>query len=83
MHRDARSEGKTARAQGWTPAVPFVVYAAAFSGSCAGALPLLCSPELAVPGFGCCVLGWRVSTGGPASRSARAAEAWSGRAPRR
>lgn len=65
------------------PAVPFVVYAAAFSGSCAGALPLLCSPELAVPGFGCCVLGWRVSTGGPASRSARAAEAWSARAPRR
>lgn len=58
-----------------SPAGPLVVCAAAFSGSCAVALPFLCSPELAVPGFGCCVFGWRVSTAGPASRSARAAEA--------
>lgn len=58
-----------------SPAGPVVVCAAAFSGSCAVALSFLCSPELAVPGFGCCVLGWRVSTVGPASRSARAAKA--------
>lgn len=63
-----------------SPAAPFVVCAAAFSGSCAVSLPLLCSPELAVPAFGCCVLGRRVSTPGPASRSARAAEAWSAQA---
>ncbi|CAO2601999.1 Elongation factor 1-delta [Lemmus lemmus] len=42
-----------------SPAGPLVVCAAAFSGSCAIALPFLCSPELAVPGFGCCVFGWR------------------------
>lgn len=65
-----------------SPAAPFVVCAIAFSGSYAVALPLLCSPELAVPGFGCRVLGWRVSTAGPASWSTRAAEAWSARAPR-
>lgn len=82
MHHDACSEGKVARAKGVSPAAPFVVCAAAFSGSCVVALPLHCSSELAVPGFGCCVLGWRVSTAGPASRGARAAEAWSAGAPR-
>lgn len=58
-----------------SPAGPLVVCAAAISGSCAVALPFLCSLELAVPDFGCCVLGLRVSTTGPALRIARAAEA--------